>query len=62
MAECELSVLSRQCLERRIPDMTGLEREIRAWNQQRDTLARVYHWKFTTAEARIKLRRLYPTL
>ena len=62
MAECELSVLSRQCLARRIPDMPSLEREIRAWNQMRDTAARAYQWQFTTAEARIKLRRLYPTL
>lgn len=62
MAECELSVLSRQCLARRIPDMPSLEREIRAWNDRRDTAAKVYQWQFTTAEARVKLRRLYPTL
>jgi len=62
MAECELSVLSRQCLARRIPDMQSLEREIRAWNQRRDTIAKTYQWQFTTAEARVKLRRLYPTL
>ena len=62
MAECELSVLSRQCLARRIPDMTALEREIREWNKARDQKAKAYQWQFTTAEARIKLRRLYPTL
>lgn len=62
MAECELSVLSRQCLARRIPDMPSLEREIRAWNQMRDTVAKGYQWQFTTADARIKLKRLYPTL
>ena len=62
MAECELSVLSRQCLARRIPDMNSLEREIRAWNTRRDTTAKVYQWQFTTADARIKLKRLYPTL
>jgi hypothetical protein len=62
MAECELSVLGRQCLARRIPNMASLEREIRAWNTVRDCVAKAYQWQFTSADARIKLKRLYPTL
>jgi hypothetical protein len=62
MAECELSVLQRQCLDRRIPDMDALRRETSAWNQQRNATAKSYQWQFTTTDARIKLKRLYPTL
>ena len=62
MAECELSVLGRQCLARRIPNMAALEREIRAWNTVRDRVAKAYQWQFTAADARIKLKRLFPTL
>jgi hypothetical protein len=62
MAECELSVLSRQCLARRIPDKSSLAREVRAWNESRDRIAKAYHWQFTTADARVKLKRLYPTI
>ncbi len=60
MAECELSVLQRQCLERRIPDMDSLTRQTGAWNFQRNAAATPYNWRFTTADARIKLKRLYP--
>lgn len=62
MAECELSVLQRQCLERRIPDAETLAREAAAWEQQRNAISVQIHWQFTTADARIKLRRLYPVL
>jgi DDE superfamily endonuclease len=60
MAECELSVLQRQCLERRIPDRASLTQQITAWNTPRNEAAAPYDWRFTTADARIKLKRLYP--
>jgi hypothetical protein len=62
IAECELSVLERQCLNRRIPDKQMLEREVAAWEQARNQAATVVRWQFTTADARIKLRRLYPQI
>ena len=62
MAECELSVLQRQCLDRRIPCMDALRRETAAWNKSRNAIAKSYQWQFTTADARVKLKRLYPTL
>lgn len=62
MAEIELSHLSRQCLDRRIPDQETIISEVLAWNQQRNKDASVVHWQFTTADARIKLKRLYPIL
>jgi hypothetical protein len=61
LAECELSALSRQCLHRRIPDKAALSREIRSWELQRNQDATKLHWRFTTADARIKLHRLYPS-
>jgi len=62
MAEIELSVLSRQCLNRRIPDQPTLQHETSAWETQRNDAASTVNWRFTTADARIKLKRLYPTL
>ncbi len=62
MAEIELSVLSRQCLDRRIPDRATLEAEVTAWAQQRNAAGGPIHWRFETADARIKLRHLYPSL
>jgi transposase len=62
MAEIELSVLSRQCLERRVPDYETLEAEVRAWQERRNTAGGSIDWRFTTHEARIKLKRLYPSL
>jgi transposase len=62
MAEIELSVLSRQCLDRRIGKQAELEREIAAWQAKRNALLARINWRFTTADARIKLRRLYPCL
>jgi hypothetical protein len=62
MAEIELSVLSRQCLDRRIPDQPTLEREVATWEQQRNAAEVRVDWRFTTADARIKLRRLYPSI
>jgi transposase len=62
MAEIELSVLSRQCLSRRISDIETLAREIAAWEQERNMAGAKIDWQFTTDDARIKLRRLYPKL
>lgn len=62
MAEIELSVLSRQCLARRIGDIETLAREVAAWEQKRNETHAKIDWQFTTADARIKLRRLYPKL
>ena len=62
MAEIELSVLSRQCLSRRIPDQETLTREIQAWQQRRNQQGATLHWRFTTKDARIKLEKLYPVV
>ena len=59
MAEIELSVLSRQCLARRIPDKQTLVTEIAAWEQDRNDVKVQIDWQFTTENARIKLKRLY---
>ena len=60
MAEIELSVISRQCLKQRIPDQPRLQREVRAWARVRNEQCNTVDWQFTTAEARIRLKRLYP--
>lgn len=60
MAEIELSVLQRQCLNRRIPDQAALKTEVAAWQKQRNRRKAKAKWQFTTHDARIKLRRLYP--
>ncbi len=62
MAEIELSVLGRQCLDRRIPDMETLQKEIEAWQEDRNREETWIDWRFTTADARVKLRRLYPSI
>ncbi len=62
MAEIELSVLSRQCLDRRVPDFETLEAEARAWQERRDEKGGEIDWRFRTEDARIKLKRLYPSL
>ena len=61
MAEIEFSVLGRQCLARRISTAAALIREVAAWEQERNTNATRVDWRFTTADARIKLKRLYPS-
>jgi hypothetical protein len=61
MAETELSVLAHQCLDRRIPDQASLQRETLAWEQRRNTQLRTIDWRFTTEDARIRLKRLYPS-
>jgi hypothetical protein len=62
IAEIELSILSRQCLNRRIADLTQLRQQTGAWETPRNRKATVAHWQFKTPDARIKLRKLYPTL
>lgn len=62
MAEIELSVLARQCLDQRIPDEATLKREVAAWQDRRNADERKVNWRFTTQDARIKLRRLYPSI
>ena len=60
MAEIELSVLAGQCLDRRIDNAEELCREVSAWEEERNERQVGVNWQFTTADARIKLRRLYP--
>ncbi len=62
MAEIELSVLSRQCLDRRVPDFETLEAEVKAWQEERNAKGGKIDWRFTTEDARIKLKRLYPSI
>lgn len=62
MAEIEFSVLGRQCLARRIPTVEALQREIAAWEDERNAATLTIDWRFTTADARIKLKHLYPVL
>jgi transposase len=62
MAETELSVMTKQCLDRRIPDVATLRREIAAWERQRNKARSKINWQFTTHDARIKLRKLYPSI
>ena len=61
MAEIELSSLAHQCLNRRIGKMTIMKREVLAWTKARNGKTQTINWQFTTADARIKLARLYPT-
>ena len=61
MAETELSILSRQCLARRIPNQQYLKQEVAAWQKERNAKYSTIDWQFTTQDARVKLRRLYPT-
>jgi hypothetical protein len=62
MAEIELAALSRQCLDRRIGDLSQLRRHVGAWEADRNTRQVKVQWRFTTPDARIKLHRLYPSL
>jgi len=62
VAECELSVLARQCLARRMPDKPFIISEVAAWEHKRNEAQITIRWQFTTKDARIKLRRLYPVV
>jgi len=61
MAEIELNVLMRQCLSERIPDIEKVKKQAKAWQEARNTKNAKINWQFTNEEARIKLRRLYPS-
>lgn len=60
VAEIELSVFTKQCLDRRIPDMATLQQESKAWYCERNVNQKLVDWQFTTQDARVKLKRLYP--
>ncbi|EIC29140.1 hypothetical protein Metal_1345 [Methylomicrobium album BG8] len=62
MAEIEIGVMARQCLNRRIPDQDALKREIKAWQDQRNQRGVRVDWRFTTQNARVKLKSLYPAI
>jgi len=62
MAEIEFGVLARQCLSQRIDNIETLREEITAWEKRRDQAQVKVNWQFTTAEARTKLKRLYPSM
>ena len=62
MAEIEIGVLRRQCLDRRIPDRETLRREMSAWQERRNENGNTVDWRFTTEDARIKLKSLYPSI
>lgn len=62
MAEIELNVLMNQCLDRKICDMTTIKKEVAAWQQHRNNKECKINWQFTNQDARIKLKKLYPTI
>jgi hypothetical protein len=62
MAEIELGILGRQCLSQRIDNIADLRRQVKAWEKDRDEAKMKVTWQFTTADARIKLKKLYPSL
>lgn len=62
MAEIELSILSRQCLDRRISNQETLKKEVEAWQTTRNAIGKPMEWRFTTEDARVKLKKLYPTI
>jgi hypothetical protein len=62
IAECELSVLTRQCLNRRLPDQATVAHEVAAWTRRRNRQQVGVQWHFTTADARVKLKHLYPVV
>ena len=61
MAEIEINVLSRQCLDRRIPDRETMRNEVGAWEKRRNDTSTPVNWRFRTADARVKLKSLYPS-
>jgi hypothetical protein len=62
MAEIELNVLIKQCLDRRIDNIDDMQLEVAAWQTRRNNRNSTIDWRFSTHDARIKLKRLYPTL
>ena len=62
MAEIEIGAMVRQCLDRRIPDRDAMRREVSAWQERRNRESVRVDWRFTTAEARVTLKSLYPSI
>ena len=62
IAECEISVLSRQCLNKRIPTQSQMRATVTSWFEHRNAKTKEIHWQFTTADARIRLQSLYPSI
>jgi hypothetical protein len=62
VAECELSIVCRQCLDRRIPDIDTMRREVMSWTADRNNRAKKVDWQFITKDARVKLKHLYPKI
>ena len=62
MAEIDLNVLIKQCLDRRIDNLAEMQIEVTAWQKRRNNGNSTIDWRFSTSDARIKLKRLYPTL
>ena len=62
MAETELSILDRQCLDRRLDATDLVRREVAAWEAQRNEARITINWRFTIADARVKLKRVYPSI
>ena len=62
IAECELSAMTVQCLDRRIPNLKTLQRQTKAWERNRNAVQKGVNWRFTTESARIKLKHLYPKI
>ncbi len=62
VAECELSVFTKQCLARRVPDISTVKKVTKAWEEERNTRQTGVDWQFTTNDARIKLKRVYPKI
>jgi hypothetical protein len=62
IAECELSAMTRQCLDRRIPSLKVLRRDIHLWAKRRNAGQKGVDWRFTTKDARIRLKHLYPNI
>jgi hypothetical protein len=62
MAEIEIGIMARQCLDRRIPDQDTLRHEIKAWQDKRNQDGDCVNWRFTTQDVRVKLKLLYPAM
>ena len=62
MAEIEIGIMSRQALEKPLPDMENIKKQVRTWTQKRNAAGSKVNWQFTTQDARIKLKRFYPTI
>ena len=62
MAEIEIGIFSRQCLSQYIPEKTKMQSEALAWERERNAAEATVDWQFTTADARVKLKRLCPVI